>query len=52
MRDIGLGVKPPEQTCNDPKCPWHGNLKIHGRVFEGIVVGAKGKKSVTVEMQH
>lgn len=24
--------------CKDVKCPIHGYLKVHGRVFEGIVV--------------
>ncbi|WP_048149465.1 30S ribosomal protein S17 [Palaeococcus ferrophilus] len=52
MRDIGLGVKAPEKTCNDPKCPWHGHTRVHGRVLEGVVVSDKAKKSVTVEMQH
>jgi small subunit ribosomal protein S17 len=25
-------------SCNDPKCPFHGNLKVRGRIFEGRVV--------------
>ena len=24
--------------CHDPKCPFHGNLKVRGRIFEGRVV--------------
>jgi small subunit ribosomal protein S17 len=24
--------------CKDPKCNIHGNLKTHGRVFEGVVM--------------
>ncbi|MEE3443277.1 MAG: 30S ribosomal protein S17, partial [Methanobrevibacter sp.] len=23
---IGLNVKEPENTCDDPNCPFHGNL--------------------------
>ncbi len=52
MREIGLKVQPPAEKCDDPHCPWHGNLKIHGRYFEGIVVSDKPKKTVTVERQH
>ncbi|MDK2870102.1 MAG: small subunit ribosomal protein [Pyrococcus sp.] len=52
MRDIGLRVQPPAEKCDDPKCPWHGSLKIHGRVFEGIVVSDKPRKTVTVERQY
>ncbi|WP_010479073.1 30S ribosomal protein S17 [Thermococcus zilligii] len=52
MREIGLNVQPPAEKCDDPNCPWHGHLKIHGRYFEGIVVSDKGKKTVVVERQH
>ncbi|WP_297499207.1 30S ribosomal protein S17 [Thermococcus sp.] len=52
MREIGLKVQPPSEVCNDPRCPWHGSLKIHGRYFEGVVVSDKGKKTVVVERQY
>ncbi len=37
-RDIGLDVNPPENECNDKKCPFHGSLPVRGQVIEGIVV--------------
>ncbi|NPA47612.1 MAG: 30S ribosomal protein S17 [Thermococci archaeon] len=52
MGEIGLRVQPPSEKCDDPKCPWHGHVKIHGRYFEGVVVSDKGKKTVVVERQH
>ncbi|GAB6102747.1 30S ribosomal protein S17 [Thermococcus atlanticus] len=52
MRDIGLKIQPPAEKCDDPYCPWHGHVKIHGRVFEGIVVSDKPRRTVTVERQH
>jgi len=52
MRGIGLRIQPPSKECDDPKCPWHGHVKIHGRYFEGVVVSDKGKKTVVVERQH
>jgi small subunit ribosomal protein S17 len=34
--------------CIDPKCPFHGTLKIRGRIFRGIVT-KKFPKRVVVE---
>jgi small subunit ribosomal protein S17 len=45
-----LGVKPPEKPCSDPRCPFHGNLSVRGRVLEGTVVSDKRAKTVTVEI--
>ncbi len=52
MGEIGLRVQPPSERCDDPKCPWHGHVKVHGRYFEGVVVSDKGKRTVVVERQH
>lgn len=51
-RDIGIDVAPPEKTCNDEKCPFHGHLKVRGRIFEGIVISAKRKATVTVRRDY
>ncbi len=48
-KDIGLGLKPPQGECEDPKCPWHGKMPVRGRVFEGIVKSAKTHNTVRVE---
>ena len=48
-KDIGIDVKPPEKTCEDPKCTWHGQLSVRGRVFTGIVRSAKSHNTVVVE---
>ncbi|MBS7614250.1 30S ribosomal protein S17 [Candidatus Bathyarchaeota archaeon] len=37
-----------EKTCNDPNCPFHGSLKIRGRILDGVVTSAKMDKSVIV----
>ena len=47
-QNIGLGIKYPKSTCEDINCPFHGNLKIHGRTYVGKVVSAKMSKSVVV----
>lgn len=48
-RDIGLGVKPPAKTCEDVTCPWHGSLKVRGKVLEGKVVSTRAQKTVIIE---
>ncbi len=42
-------IKAPEKSCNDIRCPFHGELSVRGRVFEGIVTSDKMSKTVTVE---
>ncbi len=50
MVNIGLkGIEAPENKCNDPNCPFHGTLKVRGRMFEGTVKSDKMTKTVTVE---
>jgi len=54
-RDPGIryeGLKPPETTCDDPLCPWHGHLKVRGGLLVGRVVKAKMKRTVVVEREY
>lgn len=47
------GIFPkPEKECNDPKCPFHGKIRVHGRIFEGIVVSARMQKTVVVRIDY
>jgi small subunit ribosomal protein S17 len=39
-----------DNICNDPNCPFHGQLSLRGRMLEGTVVSAKMKKSVIVRI--
>ncbi|MEM5778517.1 MAG: 30S ribosomal protein S17 [Candidatus Aenigmatarchaeota archaeon] len=52
VKNIGIEAKQPEKICNDEKCPWHGHLKLRGRVFVGEVVSDKAKKSVVVRWDY
>jgi small subunit ribosomal protein S17 len=47
--DIGIDAKPPENRCNDAKCPWHGYLPLRGRQFVGKVVSARTPKTAIVQ---
>lgn len=49
---MSLTFKKPKKTCEDMNCPFHGELPIRGRVFEGVVVTAKMDKTVVVERNY
>lgn len=47
-RDIGLAPTP-EATCDDPACPFHGNMAVRGKILEGEVTNDANGITVTVE---
>ena len=51
-RNIGLQVKTPEKTCEDVKCPFHGELPVRGQLIEGIVVSSRAQKTAVIERQY
>ena len=51
-RDIGIKAAPPKQSCEDPKCPWHGTLPVRGQVFEGRVVSTKAQRTAIIERRY
>ena len=51
-RDIGLGFPPPEKTCNDENCPYHGHLKIRGIIIEGVLVSKKMEKAGVILREY
>jgi len=52
VRNIGIPVAPPRNSCDDSMCPFHGILSIRGKTFSGIVVSAKAKKMVVVSREY
>ncbi len=51
-KNIGLNVKPPKEVCNDPNCPFHGNIKVHGRILIAKVISTKSRKTAKVEWEE
>ncbi|MGQ9624547.1 MAG: 30S ribosomal protein S17 [Candidatus Bathycorpusculaceae bacterium] len=49
---MSLMFKKPKKACNDRNCPFHGDLPVRGRVFEGVVVSAKMDKTVIVKREY
>jgi small subunit ribosomal protein S17 len=52
MKSIGLDIRPPESTCNDPRCAWHGNLPVRGNAFRGVVTSTKAHGTAVVEWDY
>jgi small subunit ribosomal protein S17 len=50
--DIGFEATQPNGTCSDEKCPWHGHLKVRGRVFKGRVKSTKAANTAIVEWDY
>ncbi len=48
----GLDVPLPEKECRDPKCPFHGHLKVRGQMLEGTVISEKMHRTVTVQRDY
>lgn len=51
QKNIGISVDPPKDTCDDKKCPFHGNLKLRGRTFTGTIVNKDVHRSATIEFK-
>lgn len=51
-KDVGMGFISPSKSCIDTHCPFHGDIGLHGRVFEGKVIKKSPHKTVNVEWQR
>lgn len=52
MKSIGLDVKPPSKSCDDPICPFHGSLSVRGRILRGRAASVKAKNLAVVEREY
>ncbi|MFX1368651.1 MAG: 30S ribosomal protein S17 [Promethearchaeota archaeon] len=53
IRNIGIpNIEPPEKACDDPHCPFHGNLPVRGRILEGTVTSVKMHKAITFQTDY
>ncbi|MEM0376675.1 MAG: 30S ribosomal protein S17 [Thermofilum sp.] len=52
-RNIGIpGVSPPDRTCDDQLCPWHGTLPVRGQIMRVRVVNVKMSRVATVVHEY
>jgi len=52
MSTAGLQVAAPKKSCEDDRCPFHGHLKVRGKLLSGRVVSTAGKSFVVVQMEY
>jgi len=45
-------TKVPDRECNDSKCPFHGKLKIRGKIIDGVVASDKMQGTVVVTRKY
>ncbi len=50
-KNIGLKVKEPTRECTDKHCPFHGNLSVRGKLFDGKVTSSKAKQTITLQKE-
>lgn len=51
-KNIGLEVTLPKEDCKSADCPFHGNLKIRGKILSGKVVSLKPENTVVIERRY
>ena len=49
---IEIDKEGPKTSCNDRKCPFHGNIKARGMVFVGDVIRADLHRTATIEFKR
>ncbi|MDV3243663.1 MAG: 30S ribosomal protein S17 [Nitrososphaerales archaeon] len=52
MSAAGLQVSIPKKVCEDVRCPFHGNLKVRGKLLTGRAVSTAGRSFVVVQMEY
>jgi small subunit ribosomal protein S17 len=52
MTAAGLDVSAPKKKCEDVRCPFHGRIKVRGRLLNGKAVSTAGKGFAVVEMEY
>ena len=52
IRNIGINVNPPKESCKDPNCPFHGSLPVRGQIIDGKVVSVRMDRTAVVEKNY
>lgn len=51
MSSAGLQIAPPKRTCDDDRCPFHGHVKVRGKILTGKVVSVSDKQTVVLQRE-
>lgn len=52
VKNAGMGITPPGTSCSDRNCPFHGDLKVRGRIFTGHVMRSRAQKTATISWER
>jgi small subunit ribosomal protein S17 len=52
QKTIGIEVPFPKEKCEDKNCPFHGELKVRGRIFKGEIVSKDTHKSAKITWER
>ncbi|MCK5299879.1 MAG: 30S ribosomal protein S17 [Candidatus Aenigmarchaeota archaeon] len=53
IKNIGIEIKTyPKEDCSDKNCPFHGSLKIRGKIFQGTVKSTKVQNAAIIEWDY
>lgn len=45
-------IEPPERKCDDINCPFHGTLRVRGKILEGKIIKYKAKGTAVLERDY
>ncbi len=48
-KNAGMNIDMPSKSCDDKKCPFHGDIKLHGKTFVGEIIKKNPNRTVNVE---
>ncbi|KAL6121708.1 ribosomal prt S11 [Nucleospora cyclopteri] len=55
VREVGFGIKTPQTVYEnyvDKKCPFTGEVRVTGRIFNGQVIKMKAEKTIVVAIKY
>ncbi len=52
MSSAGLQLALPKRTCDDVRCPFHGHVKVRGKILTGKVVSISDKQTVVLQREY
>lgn len=52
IRNIGVDVMQPAATCSDANCPFHGTIRLRGKIFSGRIIKADFNRTATIEFER
>ena len=52
QKNIAVGITTPKDSCEDKKCPFHGQINVRGRSFVGKVIKFAFQKNALIEWER